>query len=466
MESEQGRSSEVTLDWRSSIASNPPLKENSRRNKDLHYRFPEISKSELLIDDYLCALKRGAGLAQGRIYMTHRRICFHSSILGITHRVVIYFDDIEVIRRKSTAGFIPNAIEIKCGNQIYHFASFISRDSAFERLVSIWKQSNAESYFSTNSNSTEHIGIDEITVDSVVPPESIAKLKEAESLQVPTLITQSSTLVDVLEDKCTHDTSRGFILSDESFPVNFHLLWDRLFGDCKITQEEFAPLAETVSTETQSFMDWFMQSRRGILNLQKTHWKLKGHDSAVLEFDKARTGYSRTIKFDMSVGIQTIGSVTIDTVVSKTKDSICIKSVTTNTGAPFSNSYYTVLWTCVLRNKNNPNHSNLLTSYSVEFESNTFSMIKMPIQQAIRSRIPEYYHDLIQVLQDSLTPTTSDKVDRPVTVQVVRETQTEERKEYLKTVKENWQLIVIVLLLYTVISMSFEIQRIKNKLGI
>ncbi|KAJ3258565.1 hypothetical protein HK103_003525 [Boothiomyces macroporosus] len=309
------------------------------------------------------------------------------------------------------------------------------------------------------------MGIDEITVDSVVPPESIAKLKEAESMQAPKLITQSSTLVDVLEDKCGHDTAKGFVLSDEAFPVNFCLLWDRLFGDCKISKEEFAPLADTdSSTEPQSFMDWFMQSRRGILNLQKTHWKLKGHDAAVLEFDKARIGYSRTIKFDMSVGIQTIGSVTIDTITSKTNDSICIKSVTTNTGAPFSNSYYTVLWTCIVRNKTNPNHSNLLTYYTVEFENNTFSMIKMPIQQAIRSRIPEYYHDLVQVLQESLTPQT-ETPNLPKLIQKAKETQTEETKD-IRNIKDILQLIVIAVLLCTVISLSIEIQRMKNKLGI
>ncbi|KAJ3275097.1 hypothetical protein HDV01_001236 [Terramyces sp. JEL0728] len=327
----------------------------------------------------------------------------------------------------------------------YLFASFISRDSAFERLVSIWKQSNAESYFST-PNSAEHIGIDEITVDSVVSPASIAKLKEAESIQAPPLINQSATLVDVTQDSCAH-ANKGHVLSDEAFPVNFHLLWDRLFGDCKITNEEFAPLAETSSNgESQSFMDWFMQSRRGILNLRKTHWKLKGHDAAVLDFDRARIGYSRTIKFDMFVGIQTIGSVTVDTIVSKSNDSICVKSVTTNTGAPFSNSYCTVLWTCILRNKTTPNYANLLTSYSVEFESNTFSMIKMPIQQAIRSRIPEYYHDLIQVLQESLKPLPDDNgtvrhVTVRETVKVVQETQTTEKREVLEIIKEKWQLI-------------------------
>ena len=49
---ESKSSSQVTIDWKS-ITINTPLKENSKRNKDLHYRFPELSKSELLIDGTL-----------------------------------------------------------------------------------------------------------------------------------------------------------------------------------------------------------------------------------------------------------------------------------------------------------------------------------------------------------------------------------------------------------------------------
>jgi hypothetical protein len=64
-----------------------PLPEDSKRNKDLHSKFPEIPVSELLINDYMCALKRGGAWIQGRIYLTKLRVAFHSSILGIIHRV-------------------------------------------------------------------------------------------------------------------------------------------------------------------------------------------------------------------------------------------------------------------------------------------------------------------------------------------------------------------------------------------
>ncbi len=52
--------SETTLAWHS--RSYFDVKADSKRNKELHQRFPEIQKGELLLDDYICALGRFVSL--------------------------------------------------------------------------------------------------------------------------------------------------------------------------------------------------------------------------------------------------------------------------------------------------------------------------------------------------------------------------------------------------------------------
>ncbi|KAI8891355.1 GRAM-domain-containing protein [Backusella circina FSU 941] len=112
---------------------------NDKRNNDFHSLFRSVPDGERLIDDYGCALQKEI-LLQGRIYISERHICFNANIFGWITNLVIAFADIEDIEKRSTAIFIPNAILISTSTSKHFFASFLSRDQAFDQMVEVWKQ--------------------------------------------------------------------------------------------------------------------------------------------------------------------------------------------------------------------------------------------------------------------------------------------------------------------------------------
>ncbi|KAI9256921.1 GRAM domain-containing protein [Sporodiniella umbellata] len=106
---------------------------NDKRNHDFHLIFESIPEEEKLLDDYGCALQKDI-LLQGRVYVTHQHLCFNSNIFGWITNLVLLLSDIKEIEKKPTAFFIPNAI-------LYFFASFLSRDQAYDQLVELWRAS-------------------------------------------------------------------------------------------------------------------------------------------------------------------------------------------------------------------------------------------------------------------------------------------------------------------------------------
>ncbi|KAJ1979739.1 hypothetical protein H4R34_002719 [Dimargaris verticillata] len=110
-----------------------------KRNADFHMLFKEIPISELLIDDYGCALQRDI-LVQGRLYITESYICFHANIFGWITHLVIQFAEIVSIEKRMTALIIPNAIQLSTLHTRYFFASFIYRDAAYSQLLDLWKK--------------------------------------------------------------------------------------------------------------------------------------------------------------------------------------------------------------------------------------------------------------------------------------------------------------------------------------
>lgn len=112
-----------------------------KKNNEFHTIFKEagISPEEKLLTDFSCALSRDI-LLQGRMFISEKHICFNSSILGWVTTVVIPFREIVQIEKKSTAGIFPNGIVFQTLHTKYIFASFMSRDSTFDYITSIWNQ--------------------------------------------------------------------------------------------------------------------------------------------------------------------------------------------------------------------------------------------------------------------------------------------------------------------------------------
>ncbi|CEP62361.1 Ysp2p LALA0_S05e03928g [Lachancea lanzarotensis] len=119
---------------------------SERKQNEFHSLFKEsgVSSSESLLADYSCALSRDI-LLQGRLYISWEHVCFNSSILGWVTNVVIPFEEIVQIEKKSTAGIFPNGMVFQTLHSRYTFASIMSRDAAFDFITSIWNQTIEDS---------------------------------------------------------------------------------------------------------------------------------------------------------------------------------------------------------------------------------------------------------------------------------------------------------------------------------
>lgn len=108
-----------------------------KRNVDFHQIFRSLDLTDRLLDDFACALSREI-LLQGRIYVTEHNVCFNSNLLGWVTSLVIPLEDIVRIDKKSTAGLFPNGISIETKTSKHNFASFISRDTTFDFIRTVW----------------------------------------------------------------------------------------------------------------------------------------------------------------------------------------------------------------------------------------------------------------------------------------------------------------------------------------
>ncbi|KAI9496423.1 hypothetical protein BDB00DRAFT_808837 [Zychaea mexicana] len=113
---------------------------NAKRNQDFHALFRSVPEDDPLIEDFGCALQKEI-LLQGRIYISESHLCFNANIFGWVTNLVIAFSDIVDIEKRTTALFIPNAIQVSTLHAKHFFASFLSRDQAYDLIVDVWRMS-------------------------------------------------------------------------------------------------------------------------------------------------------------------------------------------------------------------------------------------------------------------------------------------------------------------------------------
>ncbi|KAI4311085.1 hypothetical protein MLD38_036013 [Melastoma candidum] len=96
-----------------------------------------LPTEEVLVEDFNCAYQENIPV-QGHMYLFAHHICFYSNIFGFETKKMIHFREITSVKRAKTAGIFPNAIEIYAGAKKYFFASFLSRDEAFNLISNGW----------------------------------------------------------------------------------------------------------------------------------------------------------------------------------------------------------------------------------------------------------------------------------------------------------------------------------------
>jgi hypothetical protein len=132
---------------------------NKKRNRDFHVLFKSVPDDDYLIEDYSCALQREI-LAHGRLYISEGHLCFSSNILGWVTTLVMSFDEIVAVEKRSTALVFKNGLEISTLHAKHVFASFASRDTTYDLIIKIWKLGHPELQSSLNGVRLEEPGGD------------------------------------------------------------------------------------------------------------------------------------------------------------------------------------------------------------------------------------------------------------------------------------------------------------------
>ncbi|KAI0427261.1 hypothetical protein F5Y09DRAFT_333475 [Xylaria sp. FL1042] len=132
---------------------------SKKRNRDFHVLFKSVPDDDYLIEDYSCALQREI-LAHGRLYVSEGHICFSSNILGWVTTLVMSFDEIVSVEKRSTALVFKNGLMISTLHAKHVFASFTSRDSTYDLIVNIWKLGHPALRSSLNGVSLDETGGD------------------------------------------------------------------------------------------------------------------------------------------------------------------------------------------------------------------------------------------------------------------------------------------------------------------
>ncbi len=130
-----------------------------KRNRDFHSLFKSVPDDDYLIEDYSCALQREI-LAHGRLYVSEGHLCFSSNILGWVTTLVMSFDEIVAVEKRSTALVFKNGLEISTLHAKHVFASFTSRDTTYDLIIKIWKLGHPHLQSSLNGVRLEEPGGD------------------------------------------------------------------------------------------------------------------------------------------------------------------------------------------------------------------------------------------------------------------------------------------------------------------
>jgi hypothetical protein len=130
----------------------------SRRIKHFHKLFKSEITDDMpeLIDSYVCAYQ-GDILLQGKMYITNRYLCFHSRIINYVTKHVYRWEQIESVTKERVAYIFPTAIgiQLKHNGKKITYASFLQRDQAYEKILSIWTRATNEMSLSDDDDSVQ-----------------------------------------------------------------------------------------------------------------------------------------------------------------------------------------------------------------------------------------------------------------------------------------------------------------------
>ncbi|XP_031626244.1 GRAM domain-containing protein 2B-like isoform X2 [Contarinia nasturtii] len=112
---------------------------SSSRQKKFHRRFKQVAMDEELINYFSCAFVSDI-LLQGYMYITKNYIAFYSNVFGYVTKLLIPVTSVARISKEKTVKIFPNAIAVATVDERHVFSSFLSREAAYQLMISVWKE--------------------------------------------------------------------------------------------------------------------------------------------------------------------------------------------------------------------------------------------------------------------------------------------------------------------------------------
>ncbi|XP_050766758.1 GRAM domain-containing protein 2A-like [Gymnogyps californianus] len=111
----------------------------SKRAAGYRKAFGELAEREALLACFSCAWQREVPY-HGRLYISSRHICFHSSLLLKDIKAVVPVTSISVLKKTNTALLVPNALSIRTAEgEKFLFVSLQRREATYQLLKSVCK---------------------------------------------------------------------------------------------------------------------------------------------------------------------------------------------------------------------------------------------------------------------------------------------------------------------------------------
>ncbi|XP_075031211.1 GRAM domain-containing protein 2A-like isoform X2 [Calonectris borealis] len=126
----------------------------SKRATSYRKAFGELAEREELLACFSCAWQREVPY-HGRLYISSRHLCFHSSLLLKDIKVVVPVASISALKKTNTALLVPNALSIRTAEgEKFLFVSLHQREATYQLLKSVCKhlQDNGWSPLASLSN--------------------------------------------------------------------------------------------------------------------------------------------------------------------------------------------------------------------------------------------------------------------------------------------------------------------------
>ena len=123
----------------SQLTADERAKKYSTNNKFIKEKFFGLLEGEKVLESYACAMSLKI-LVQGRLYVTNKRLCFHSyfndkTIFGKETKIIIPLANIARVEKKTNVMVFDNSISIiKKEEKEIFITSFMFRDQAFEMI--------------------------------------------------------------------------------------------------------------------------------------------------------------------------------------------------------------------------------------------------------------------------------------------------------------------------------------------